>query len=329
VLRRPAVASILLVVLWGGAAQADDAEPWAAGVTAAQRATAHQLLQEGNALFLEKKYAEALRTYRRAIAAWDHPAIRFNIVRCLVELDRPVEASENLVLALKYGSAPLESSVYGEALAYRRLLAKQVGHLEVRCEQPGVRVVLDGQALANCPAARNRRVAPGHHLVVATKAGYLTRTVDVIVLGGKQETLELILDPLSRGARITHRWSTWKPWALFGAGVGTAIAGGVLELKAAADMNSYDDAVARSCSAVACRDADLAPLDDLKSSAKLENGVALGLMGAGAAAIVTGGILIYANRPRAVYETTEPAPAIGVAPLPGGGVISVRGVFWP
>src|SRR3954469_25031644 len=95
-----------------------DTPPWSVGVTDAQKAEAQKNLDAGNALFLDKKYAEALEKYRAAVAAWDHPAIRFNIVRCLIQLDKAVEASDNLKLALKYGSAPLEEAVYTEALSY-------------------------------------------------------------------------------------------------------------------------------------------------------------------------------------------------------------------
>lgn len=90
------------------------------GVSETKKAEAGRLLEHGNALFLDKNYTAALAKYREAVAAWDHPAIRFNIVRCLIQLDRPVEAGENLQTTLRYGAAPLEDAVYTEALAYAR-----------------------------------------------------------------------------------------------------------------------------------------------------------------------------------------------------------------
>ena len=106
-------------------------------MSATKKADAKALLAAGKALFLEHKYAEPLESYKQAIAEWDHPAIRFNIVRCLIQLDRAVEASENLDAALKYGATPLEDTVYAEAIAYQKLLANQTGELEVSCEQRG------------------------------------------------------------------------------------------------------------------------------------------------------------------------------------------------
>jgi len=172
-----AIPNFMLALVMMAAPARADTQPWAVGVTEAQKQKAHQLLEAGNALFLERKYGEALDKYREAIGVWDHPAIRFNIVRCLVFLDKPVEAAENLKLALTYGAAPLEEQVYSEALGYEKLLAKQVGEVVVSCEQDGVALALDGKPLATCPAKEPRRVTTGRHQVVGTKHGFVPRTI--------------------------------------------------------------------------------------------------------------------------------------------------------
>ena len=123
-----------------------DTEPWKQGVTPERQQTAQQLLEDGNVQFLERNYAVALAKYESAIAVWDHPAIRFNMVRTLVQLGRFVEAYDNLDLALKYGAAPLEN-VYKEALSYQALLANKVATIVIMCTQDGVQVTLDGQPI--------------------------------------------------------------------------------------------------------------------------------------------------------------------------------------
>src|SRR5258706_3322048 len=108
-------ACALIVLACGRTGRADDATaPWSQGVSAEHKAAAKKLLEAGNVAFLERRYNEALDLYKRAVAEWDHPAIRFNIVRCLIQLDRPVDATENLEAALKYGATPLEDAVYAE-----------------------------------------------------------------------------------------------------------------------------------------------------------------------------------------------------------------------
>src|SRR3569833_3347116 len=174
-----AVKAVAVGTFAPGAAHADRPRQ-IVGVSDAQKAQAQKILDEGNQLFLKKDYPPALDKYKAAVAVWDHPAIRFNIVRCLIQLDRPDEASDNLALALKYGAAPLEEAVYSEALSYQMLLASQIGDLDVTCEQPNNKDTHDGQPLVSCPGKEHRRGAPGPHQLVGAKDGFLTKTTDVV-----------------------------------------------------------------------------------------------------------------------------------------------------
>ncbi len=313
--------AILLTVLATGAARADE-QPWVVGVSADHKASAQKLLEEGNALFLEKKYADALERYRAAVGEWDHPAIRFNMVRCLIQLDRPVEASDNLKLALKYGAAPLEEAVYSEALAYEKLLANQIAEIVVRCRQPGVKLTLDGKPLAPCPLEETRRVAPGQHQVVGEKPGFLTRTTQVVIVGGKREPVTIDLEPVASATTVIHRWPTWIPWVVFGSGIGVTAIGGLVELKASRDMNDFERSVANNCAGAGCSGEKLASLRQLESSAKLENKVAIGIVTVGAAALVTGGILFYLNRGKTIERMR-----VDVAPTSGGAAVTLGSRF--
>lgn len=305
-----------------------DTPPWSVGVTDAQKAQAQKFLDQGNALFLDKKYAEAMEKYKAAVGAWDHPAIRFNLVRCLIQLDRPVDASDNLKLALKYGAAPLEEAVYNEALAYEKLLANQIASVTVKCAQPGVKMTLDGQPLGTCPAEELRRVTPGTHQLVGSKEGYLTRTFEVVVIGGKEQKVSLSLDPVEKAARIEHRWPNWVPWVVFGGGFAIAGIGGLLDLTAAQEMDSYDRAVAQTCANTACSPDDLDPSDrKLKDSAETKSAIAVGIMITGGATIATGALMLYLNRGRTVYPSSVERLTPAVSPVPGGATLSVRGRF--
>jgi tetratricopeptide (TPR) repeat protein len=113
-----ALAIVCAVMLARAPAHADS--PWAEGVTDDQKLRAKALLDAGNALLIEKKYVEALEKYTAAVAVWDHPAIRFNMVRCEIQLGKNLEAYEDLEKSLRYGAAPLEETVYNEAVGYQR-----------------------------------------------------------------------------------------------------------------------------------------------------------------------------------------------------------------
>ena len=308
---------VLAVCLVVGTARAED-KPWTVGVTDAQKTEANKFLEEGNARFLDKNYPAALESYRKALAAWDHPAIRFNIVRCLVQLDRPVEASDNLELALKYGNAPLEDSVYSEALGYKTLLAKQIAEVSISCTQAGVAVALDGKPLPACPGEQTHRVAIGHHSVVGTRDGFVPMTKDIVVAGGDHERIAITLAAIRASeTRYGHRWATWKPWAVFGSGLALAAVGVVFEVRAFSEMRDYDNLVAATCPS-GCAP-DMLPSARDKDRSQRDSAIGLSTIAIGAAAATIGGVMLYMNR-----ETAQP---VGVAATSSGASVFVQGRF--
>lgn len=272
------------------------AQPWAVGVDDARKASANQLLAAGNRQLVDHDYAGALATYRAALAAWDHPAIRFNIVRCLIQLDRPIEAADNLDRALAYGAAPLEEAVYTEALAYAKLLTSQIATVAVRCDQPGAQLTLDGRPLASCPAKVTRRVQPGPHQVVGTREGYVPRTIELIVVGGAARTIDVELVPLASATAERRRWRVAVPWVVFGGGLALAGLGGAIELKAGADFDAFDRAVAERCARTGCVGAQRTALDAQETTARREHMAAVAGLAVGALAAGTGAVLLYLNR---------------------------------
>lgn len=311
--------------IWAPNAVAD-VEPWKIGVTDEQRATAQARLDEGNALFYERRYPEALVKYEAALAAWNHPALRFNVVRCLIQLERPVEAAENLERTLVYGAAPLEDVVYREALEYQKLLANQIGHLAIACTQAGVRVSLDGAALAvACPGQIEQRVRPGPHQIVGVKDGFLTETTDVKVVGGSREVATIELRAVGSATRVVNRWSTWKPWVVFGGGLAVLGAGTGLQLIASSDLDTFDRQIALSCSRIACDpvvNPEIARLADDRDRALLRNRVAIGMIALGAGTAITGVVLLYLNRAHTIQE-----PAVGMTFGNGGATVSIGGTL--
>ena len=316
--------ALVVVLAWSGLAHAED--PWKVGVSEKQRADAQRLLEQGNTLFFEKKYPEALKKYEEAVGVWNHPAIRFNIVRCLIQLERPVEAFDNLEGTLKYGAAPLEDAVYSEALNYQKLLANQIGHLDVSCTQAGAKVSLDGQTvIASCPGKASQRVKPGTHQVVAIREGFLTQTIDAKVVGGEHDSVDVKLVPLDGAARITRRWAVWKPWLVFGGGLALVGVGAGLQFIASSNLDSFDRQITASCASHAC-DPAAEPAKSLiedRDRAKRENRVAVGMIAVGAAATVTGGVLLYLNRTYTVYEKAH----LEFTPSSGGATVGLRGAW--
>ena len=57
---------------------------------------AFNLYEEANQLFADGEYKRRSRSTTRRSREWDHPSIRYNLAVCLINLDRPVDAYQNL-----------------------------------------------------------------------------------------------------------------------------------------------------------------------------------------------------------------------------------------
>lgn len=325
-----------LTVATAAPAFAEDPAPWSVGVTDVQKKEAQRLLEEGNARFLENDFKTALDRYQAAVKEWKHPAIRFNIVRCMIQLNDPIAAADELKLSLEYGAKPFEPDVYREALAYQKLLESQIGELELKCDQPSVAVTLDGKKLFDCPHTEKRRMPPGNYKLVAERPGYLTVSTDVLIMGGKVTTNTVQLDPREKAARIVHRYPTWVPWTVFGGGLVVAGIGALLNVKASSDMDRYDSQVASQCAENGCSmeedEVVYMNLKDQEQAALTLNKIAIGVIVAGAATAAVGGVMIFMNRGQTVYSESKtsaaPSTAFTVIPtLDGGAMATLSGGF--
>ncbi len=304
--------------------------PWAKGVPQAEKDASFVLFDSGNQLFLEGQFTDALAKYEEAIKHWDHPAIRFNMVRCLIQLSKPVEAYANLELALQYGAAPLEENVWEQAPTIQKLLEGQIAEVEVSCKQPDTKVTLDGAPYLDCPGSQKTRIVPGPHQVVAKRKGYLTFTKEVSLFAGNDESVPIELIPLEKAGVATRKWAAWKPWAVVGAGAVIGGLGGLVQLSAIDQMNKYNDAIGEDCADGGC-DPDAVPAGtaNFETTALFRNKVAIGMMVTGGAVLVTGAVLVVMNREKIVYPTESSEPSgVALAPLPeGGAAITYGGSF--
>jgi len=332
------VAALCLVGV--GAEQAASAQPWSQGVSEASKTEAKRLLEEGNTLYLAGDYQTAQLRYEAALESWDHPAIRFNLVRCLIQLGQSVPASENLQLALKFGKEPFDDTVYQEALSYQKLLEGQIGEVEVSCSQEGAVLKLDGETFIDkCPGSAKRRVKPGQHSVIATKEGFLTKEMPVIVIGGQPQNVAVKLVPLDKAAKVVHRWPQWIPWVVFGSSLAVVGVGAFLEVDAQNQMSDYDNDVANFCGGGGCN-LENPMTDDEKKTAKFLNDersaaggrdkLAVGGLTVGACWVGAGGGLLFMSRGQTVYEdpAKQQGPMVRMTPTrDGGGLVTLSGRF--
>jgi hypothetical protein len=293
VLRLLGVLGVLVVA--SPASAEPDARPWAAGVSDADQTRALELLARGNEQLDQGLYSAALDLYRQGIAIWDHPAIRYNVAVADINLERPIEAYQELERALAFPEA-LEPDVRDQAHAYERLLHAQIVHLSIDCVDAGTRITLDGVEIATpCPGSSSRLLLPGRHQLVATKSGYLTRAVELVPSGGDTPHERIDLMTIEEATVTRRRWPLWKPYAVVGTAAAIGVAGLVVELQSAATFRSYDHAIAQLCPDRPC-DSVPSVVSSAYSEARRENHVAIGLFIGAGATLATGAVLLWIDR---------------------------------
>lgn len=315
--RALAAAALLLLALPVSAEE----RPWAEGVPAETQQRATDLFEKGNTLLKDSIFAQAAVTYREALQLWDHPAIHYNLVLALLNLDQPVDVRHHLEKAMRYGAAPLGDENFDKAKGYLALVEKQLVKLTVACAEPEAEVKLDGRTLYTAPGNWEGWVRAGPHTILATKAGKMPTEVSRTMAAGESAQLMLELKNAAQAAEYRRRWDTWIPWTVFSAGAVVALAGGGMHFTGMSDIDAFDAEV-ESCGGCVPSPA----VTELKTGGESMQQLGVVSYAVGGAALVTGGILLYMNRPIAYVPGTDilvdedaeaaPAPAEGDATVP-------------
>ncbi|HEY3805763.1 MAG TPA: PEGA domain-containing protein [Kofleriaceae bacterium] len=295
---------------------ADASRPWANGVKASEQQAALALFHDGNLELNDGLFAKAVDKYQEALSHWDHPAIHYNLALALMNLDKTIEALDNFEQAIKYGESPLQSKdKFDNAKNYIVALGHGIGEIEVTCNKVGAKVAVDGKEVFTAPGTYKGRVKVGRHQIVATLEGHPTRVEATDIQPGAPFKIELHLYTVAELTRYRRKWdAAWTPYVVMGAGVAVGVVGGVFELLASNKYSSYDTQVASCNSGASTMNAGCAnssSLKDLRSTGDEYKTTGFVLYGVGAAAVVTGAVLWWINRPEAyqIRESDLPAPS--------------------
>jgi hypothetical protein len=297
-----------------GHADADGPRPWAQGISAERQEEANALFEEGNQLFGQQAHGPALERYRAAAALWGHPMIHFNMAVTEIKLDRILDAALDLERALRFGREPfLTPELYEQALDYQRLLRGRIGELHLTCEQPDVKIEVDGQPRLACPGRRRLRVLAGEHVVVGERAGYLPRSARLVVGGGAVVVQRIQLLSLEAATFNVYPYPRWIPWTVTGGGAAILLGGLGLYVAGKNQLADFHSAFASEC-ADGC-EADLADrplLRGARDGALWKGKVAAATMWVGGATAAGGVVFLLLNRP------IRKLPRIDAVPTDGG-----------
>jgi len=294
-------------------AHAEVDEPWAEGMSGEQQERANVVFAEANQLFTQLAHAPALEKYKVAVAMWDHPMIRFNMAVTLIRLDRILEAADELERALRFGDKPFTPDLYQQARDYQALIKKQLGYIEVTCDQPDTQIVMDGKPWFAGPGTRAIRVTTGAHTVVAERRGYLTMSRSLVVAGGTTVSERLVLLPVESAVILRYRHPRWKPWTVAGAGALIALGGLGFTLAGQRQMDAFAKQFVRECPGGCEADLSSHPvLADERDGAQLKGKIGASMMITGGVVVVVGVVWGVLNRP------TRYLPRVEVTPTAGG-----------
>lgn len=185
----------VVAVLPGGPARADEAS--------AARASARQLMREGNSLYAQAEPELAYRKYR---AAW-HLAHGFdvacNLGRSALDLGHTREAAEYLDYCLRHYSLSSREDVVhaeGEIRHALRRARSEVTALTIQVAPAGAEVLLDGSLIGHAPLADPVFVESGDHRIEARLAGHGPRSVKLAARPGTavSVTVDLANEPAPR-----------------------------------------------------------------------------------------------------------------------------------
>jgi tetratricopeptide (TPR) repeat protein len=300
---------------------AEKERPWATGVPTTEQQAALALFHDGNVELNDGLFAKAVEKYQQALAHWDHPAVHYNLALALMNLDKPIEAYDNFEAALKFGEAPLQSKdKFDSAKNYLVILSHVIGEIEVTCNKTGAKVAIDGKEVFTAPGTYKGKVKVGKHQIVATLEGHPTRVEATDIQPGAPFKIELHLYTVAELTRYRRKWdATWTPYVVMGGGVAIGVIGGVFELLASDKYADYDRTIA-SCNQMNAGCANSQSLKNERSTGDDYKAAGFALYGVGAAAVVTGAVLWWINRPEAYQIRAEDlqgpdGPQVRVTPV--------------
>jgi hypothetical protein len=196
------------------------------------RFKARELVYEGDELFAQRHFAEALRAYESAERLVRVPTTSIEVAKTLAAIGRLTEARE--IAAAIASPRALAGEPWPFTQARRRAAALQA-ELDERIPRlritlvpspPSSRFKIDGQAVA--PSSAGLAIDPGNHWVEVEAAGYQRARQRVYVPERKVTDLHVSLTPEPRAPGVS-------PWVLggflaSGAGLVTGIAAGAAYL---------------------------------------------------------------------------------------------------
>jgi hypothetical protein len=316
--------------------------PALAQSSAAEKAAAEALFDQGKKLMAEGKHAEACPKFAESQRLDAGIGTMLYLSDCYEKIGRTASAwasfREAESAARASGQAERARIARDRAAALESKLSRLTINVSPKAgDLPGLSVKRDGAPLSNALWNSPLPVDPGPHAIEATAPGYraFALTIEVRPGGGsltaEVPALEKEAAPTPAGPVTTStveggsRWPVQKTFALIAGGVGVAglAAGSIFGLQARSSWKDYEATQAADCNSEGrCVDPAYKNAKNAKREANVATlGFGVGVLG------LAGGVVLWLTAPKA------PAPSAATrwqfAPVVGaGGVGAELGRRW-
>jgi hypothetical protein len=245
--------------------------PASAEESASDRATARALAGEGYSALKEKDYETAEDRFRRADELVHAPTLVVDHARALVGLGRIGEAYEAYESVVKEtvpaDAPPVWKAAAKNAQREMSALKPKLAWLTINVKGPlEPHVEMDGRVLPADALGQQRPATPGERSFEVSADGFISKTAQLTLIEGSEQTLELELLPVPKPAPIIvaappvvvspleretnlkekrNRTLAYVAFGVSGVSLATGAAAGILWLKARRDVKA-------DCGALTC-----------------------------------------------------------------------------
>jgi len=160
-----------------------------------EAAEAKRHFDVGLKLFKEGVYDAALLEFQQSYRLGRRASALRNVAQSHRELKQFVDAYDAFERLLADHAAQLKDAEKKDIQRALNDLALVTGLLEIKANEPGADVLVDGKTVAQTPTAKKVRVAVGNRKVRLQKAGFEPVDKELLVVGQQEASIEFQLKP--------------------------------------------------------------------------------------------------------------------------------------
>ena len=154
--------------------------------------------EQAVALFQEEKYDMALAEFLKSYELKPNWKLRLTISMCYFNVDRFVEAREEVRAYLEEGGDEIPGEKLAEAQELLGQLSKLVAEVTVTTNVPGSKITVNGKDVFKTPLSQPIAVVSGFHTIRVEAEGYEPVVEEINVAGGDSKLVSVILEEKPR-----------------------------------------------------------------------------------------------------------------------------------